>query len=164
MPKYSFEELKMMYESAEKATERRFSVTKFNYSINAGIIIANALILNRAIDKSDYFYLALIMIIVLSGLGIYLCRVWIHQLKYYQNLNAAKFHVINKMSKNLSFGSDNNHVELISYEPFKCEWKKFQENMKSKEKAPNAEYYLPKGFIFIYILVIVLSPFITIIH
>lgn len=63
---YSFEELKLVYESAEKVTDRRISLNKFNYSICTAVFLAIAFIWNWALTNPKYAYAGILIALVLS--------------------------------------------------------------------------------------------------
>ena len=54
--KYSFEEYKLIYDSAEKVTDRRISNNKTNYSMSIAILAAIAIIWKWAIDNNIHIF------------------------------------------------------------------------------------------------------------
>lgn len=171
MEKYSFDELKMMYESTEKVTDRRLGTNKTNYSINIAIVVAIGVIWQWAIKNPDYFFSGLLLVIIISGVASVFCSLWIGQIRDFKKLNQAKFEVINEMSRNLTFDSQISESGIKSYIPFDKEWEKLsainalqeaQKNNVIALKSTNTEYFIPKAFRLIFVLFCIIS-FLTII-
>ncbi len=159
MEKYSFEEYKLVYDSAEKVTDRRLSNNKTNYSISIAILVAIAVTWKWTIDKPDYFFCGIILVLIFAGFATVFCSLWIGQITDFKKLNQAKFEVINQMAPNLDFESN----EVKSYEPFDKEWKNLTEikaiQTKSRNniialKSTNAEYFIPKAFRVIFLIIL----------
>lgn len=166
MDKYSFDELKMMYESAEKVTDRRLSTNTTNYSICIGVIIAVSLIWKWTLDNPPYFFCGLLLVIVLTGIAIVFCALWIGQIRDLKNLNTAKFEVINEMAENVDFDSSHHDVNIKSFRAFDKEWKKLSEIKALQERndnkivalrSSNIEFFVPKSLRAIFILFFLLS-------
>jgi hypothetical protein len=161
MVKYSFEEFKLIYESAEKVTDRRLSLNKTNYSINIVFIAAIAFLYKWGIDNKEYYMLVQLLISVISVMSVLFCRLWKKQIKEYKMLNTAKFQVINEMAKYLSFESG-----VISNLPFEKEWDKLREfnQLQRKDKtglnplkSSSLETFMPNAFQFIFWLTLTIS-------
>ncbi len=157
--KFSFEEFKLMYGSAEKVTDRRIALNKFNYSICTAIFLAIAFIWNWSLTNSKYSYTGLFIALVLSIIATIFTFYWIRQIKDYKSLNVAKFNVINEMSKNLAFPNELD-IEIASYEPFTKEWSQLETLKAVQEKnmfkiqalkSSNLEYFIPNAFRIIFI-------------
>lgn len=164
--RYSFKEVEMMVASAEKVTERRINNNKTNYSVNIAVIIAIAFIWRWTITHTDYFFCGQLMIIIIGSLAILFCSLWIKQITDFKLLNAAKFEVINEMSENIIFESSNTTLDIISYEPFKKEWEKLKKLKGLQEQTQNrivvlkstfTEYFIPKSFRIIFMLILAFS-------
>lgn len=166
MTRYSFEEFKLMFESTEKVTDRRHSHNKTNYSICAAILVAIAFVWKWASEKTDYFFCGLLFILVISFFAFIFCRLWLGQMQDFKNLNTAKFDVLEKMSKDLFFEETPRHTKLISFQPFKKEWEYLKKEGLLKERrgtsalamgATRIEEFLPKAFMFMFILITIIS-------
>lgn len=163
MEKYSFEEYKLVFQSAEKVTDRRLTNNKTNYSISIGILAAVAIVWKWTIDNPDYFFCGIILVLILTAFATVFCSLWVGQISDFKKLNQAKFDVINKMATKLQF---ENSPEIISYEPFDKEWKKLEEikalQDKTKNniialKSTNTEFFIPKGFRVIFAIIFFIS-------
>lgn len=155
MIKYSFEEVKMMYESAEKVSERRISANKFNYSICAGLFVAIAVIWKwGTADDRKYYLGAILFILILTAVAIVFCIYWKKQIQGFKDLNEAKFKVIEEMSEKLYFDSPEGDFHIISYTPFSKEWESLQKSKKLTKNKDNSwvfkytenELFMPFAF------------------
>jgi len=162
MKKYSFDEYKLVYDSAEKVTDRRLSNNKSNYSISIAILVAIAFVWKWTTDNNEYFFCGTILVLILAGFATVFCSLWIGQITDFKKLNRAKFDVINNMASKLYF---ENSV-VVSYEPFDKEWKKLIEidalQAKPKNniialKSTNAEYFIPKAFRILFLIIFIIS-------
>jgi nitrogen fixation-related uncharacterized protein len=149
----SFEEFKLFYESAEKVTDRRLELNRWNYSICVAIIVAIAAIAKTTLSSS-LFPVGLVAIAVLCVVAILFCFLWVGQIRDFKNLNNAKFEVLNEMAPNIEFDAGN-PGRIISYCPFAKEWKKLADLKALDElgrtniialKSSNLEYFIPKAF------------------
>lgn len=163
---YSFDEFKLMYDSAEKVTDRRIALNKFNYSICTAIFLGIAFLWNWSLTHAEYDFAGIFMVMILSIIASIFTFYWIRQIKDYKSLNNAKFNVINGMSKNLYFPNESNEVKIDSYEPFIKEWEELktlsaiQEEKRFKIvalKSSNLEYFIPNAFRLIFIAMTILS-------
>ena len=164
--KFSFEEFKLLYESAEKVTDRRVSMNKYNYSICTAIFLAITFLWNWSLTNAEYAYGGIFVVVLLSGIATVFTFYWLAQIKDFKALNNAKFSVLNEMSKNLFFQSNDNEIKIESYEPFKKEWDKLlalsalQEKSQFKIialKSSNMEYFIPNAFRGLYIMLFFIS-------
>lgn len=164
---HSIEEVKMMYESAEKITDRRLALNKFNYTINLAVLSALGLVWKFTFSDEHLFFLGTLFILILTALATSFCTLWVKQIKNYKQLNDAKFEVIKDMSQNLSFDSSNPNTSQQLYGAFEEEWRKIkkirgalQKNKRFGIKAmssTNAEYFVPQALRVIFILFFLLS-------
>jgi hypothetical protein len=127
--KYSFEEFKLYYESAEKVTDRRIALNNWNYSICVAVLLAIGFLWNWSIDHIKYSYPCLTLVCLFSILAAIYTRYWLEQVKSYKRLNTAKFDIINKMAPDIAFDNqlfDKEIVDIVSSEPFKKEWEEVE--------------------------------------
>jgi hypothetical protein len=166
--KYSYDEFKLMYESTEKVTDRRLQTNRWNYTICTAILIAIAGIVKYSVSNIPFFYIGLSFTVVLCGMAVLFCRLWIGQIRDFKSLNHAKFQVLNQMAPNLEY--DLEHPDILTpYCPFEKEWHKLKEIEALQEqgktnfialKSTNIEYFIPKAFIALFLsAVIVVSVF-----
>lgn len=170
---YSFEEFKLMYESAEKVTDRRIALNKFNYSICTAIFLAIAFLWDWSLTNAEYDLAGIFMVMILSGIASIFTFYWERMIKDYKSLNNAKFNVINGMSKNLFFPNETSGVKIDSYEPFTKEWDELQNlsALQTKKrfkivalKSSNLEYFIPYAFRAIFLSISFLSLFAIILN
>lgn len=160
--KHSFEEFRLMYESTEKVTDRRLQTNRWNYTICIAVLVAIAGILKYCVENSPFFYLGLSAVIILSGMAILFCLLWIGQIRDFKSLNNAKFDIINSMAPHVEF--DSGHPNTItSFCSFEKEWKRLEEMKALQEagrtnfialKSTNIEYFIPKAFIVLFVSII----------
>ena len=119
----SFEEFKLIYESAEKVTDRRLTKNSQNYSISVGITLAIAVIANWSISNPRYRFSGFTLIAVVSGMASVYAKLWLKQILDFKLLNTAKFEVLNEMAPFIEFpAKENGEKCIVSYQPFKREW------------------------------------------
>jgi len=155
----SFQEFRLIYESAEKVTDRRINNNRSNYAISLGVMIAIAIIVNWTISNNGYYLWAMAAVLALSSLGMLFCVGWINQIRDYKNLNTAKFKVMSEMAQKMRFDSDYKEVP-VSYRPFEREWEILSEmqgalsmqSMGMTLSSTASENLLPRGLIFLFIL------------
>ena len=161
-PRYSFDEFRLMYESTEKVTDRRLQTNRWNYTICIAVLVAIAGILKYSVGNSPFFYLGLFTIIVLSGMAILFCSLWIGQIRDFKSLNNAKFEIINSMAPHVEFDPDHPGT-ITSFCSFEKEWKRLEEVKALQEasktnfialKSTNIEYFIPKAFIVLFVAII----------
>jgi hypothetical protein len=161
----SFEEFKLFYESAEKVTDRRLEMNRWNYSICVAIILAIAAITKASLG-STLFPAGLAATIVLCVVAILFCGLWVAQIRDFKKLNNAKFAILNEMAPNIEF-DPGNPGRVASYCPFDKEWRRLDDLKALEElgrtniialKSSNIEYFIPRTFaaLFFGILIVVL--------
>lgn len=164
--KYSFDEYKLYYESTEKVTDRRLENNKWNYSICIGIVLAIAYIWNWSISASTYAFIGLTITSILSFMASLFSSLWIGQIRDFKSLNNAKFEVLNNATHNLAFDVQSSGINFVSFNPFSEEWKKIEVLRALQEeqsyniialKSSNMEFFIPKAFRVIFILIFVIS-------
>jgi hypothetical protein len=160
--KFSFEEFKLFYESTEKVTDRRLEANRWNYSICLAIIIANAFIVNWALEKVDYFYVGITVALVLCAMAVLFCSLWMGQIRDFKSLNNAKFAVLNQMAPQVEFVPESPDF-IVSFCPFEKEWQSLQKSKAAQEvfqnkiialKSSNIEYFIPKAFMALFSMAI----------
>jgi hypothetical protein len=172
---YSFEEFRLMYESAERVTDRRLSGNKFNYSIGVGVVLAIAAVANWSISNPQYKYTGFTLILLLSVMGIIYVRLWHKQTLDFKALNTAKFRVLNEMAPLVRFKAGENIYDggIVSFQPFDREWKILQElhalQRPAKRRAialssTDAELFIPNAFQAIFALTGLISLVAIIFH
>ncbi len=124
--KYSFDEYKLYYESTEKVTDRRLATNAWNYAVCTAIMVAIAALASWSLSRPDFRLITIVAILMLAGMGMLLCTLWIGQIRDFKALNNAKFEVLNAMAPLVQFGAND---DRISATPFAREW----EILKSKE-------------------------------
>lgn len=97
-------------------------------------------------------------------MAVLFCSLWIGTLKDYKLLNTAKFEILNEMSQNLTFGTEK--PKVISSNPFQKEWEKLNKMNALEDvnllnilalKSSNIEFYIPKAFRIIFIIIFLIS-------
>lgn len=161
--KVSFEEFKLFYETTERVTDRRLETNRWNYSVCLAMFLGIALAARWAIVSSTSFIPGIVSVVVLATMAIIFCRHWLAQIADFKSLNNAKFDVLEKMAPAVVFESEC-HQDLKSFLPFEKEWKRLQEIKALQQpkglnflalKSSGIEYFIPKAFIFIYVLAII---------
>lgn len=150
--RYSFEEFQLVYESAEKVTERRLSLNRFNYSVCVALLLATVYMVNWSRTNLQYSYLGLFFAFALSVLAVLFCIYWLAIISDYKRLNNAKFAVLAEMAPRVWFGP-NAPPNLVSAEPFKREWRivktielDFRKDKLQVLSSSSAELFVPKAF------------------
>jgi hypothetical protein len=152
--KYAFEEFKLFYDSTEKVTDRRLSANTWNYSICTAILIAISALINWGLSKPTFLAISAVSVILLCGMAVLFCSLWIGQIRDFKALNNAKFNILNHMAPHVCFGESGSDPRVSSC-PFEREWIALQEANAIQEvsgqkvialKASNMEYLIPKAF------------------
>jgi len=161
--KYSFDEFKIVYESTEKVTDRRLQTNRWNYTICTAVLVAIAGIIKYSVGNEAFFHIGSVVALVLSSMAILFCCLWVGQIRDFKSLNHAKFDVINEMAPHIEY--DPEHPDVLKpFCAFEKEWKKLEEMKALQEKgktnfialkSTNIEYYIPKAFITLFVLVII---------
>jgi hypothetical protein len=105
--KLAFEEFQLMYESAERVTDRRISSGRWNYSICTAVMIAIALILQWSVTHPAFLAAGVAIAVILCTLAMFFCSLWVAEIYSYKNLNTAKFKVLSEMASLVAFGPPN---------------------------------------------------------
>jgi hypothetical protein len=164
--RYSFDEFKLYYESAEKVTDRRIANNQWNYSVCVATIVAIALVWSWSVNNRAFAFLSLTVVAALSILGVLFSTLWIRQIADYKSLNAAKFSILNDVAPGVAFPSTSKSEEIVSSNPFKREWEALQTMDALRElgsrnlialKSSNIEFYLPKAMRLLYVLSLIVS-------
>jgi hypothetical protein len=129
---FPFDEFKLIYESAEKVTDRRLELNRSNASLSILVIAGMGITAGWAHDKPDTIWFAFGLTGAMSVLGYFFCLWWRQQLVSYKDLNTAKFDVLNEMAKNVVFPGYGDRA-VTSAEPFDREWQKL---LKRKQLQP----------------------------
>ncbi|QDT43454.1 hypothetical protein Pan241w_35550 [Gimesia alba] len=162
-PKVSFEEFKLFYETTERVTDRRLDTNRWNYSVCLAMFLGIALTARWALVSTTSFIPGIVSVVILATMAIVFCRHWLAQIGDFKSLNNAKFDVLAKMAPLVVFESEQ-HQDLKSFLPFDKEWERLQEIKALQQpkalgflalKSSGIEYFIPKAFIFIYILTII---------
>lgn len=160
--KLSFDEFLLFYNSAEKVTDRRLEMNRWNYSVCTAIVVACAIILGWATTNPNFLIIAFAAVIILSCMAILFCRLWIAQIKDFKMLNNAKFEVLNQMAPHLSFSESKDDARK-SFLPFEKEWAALKKTKSTVElsntnifvlSSSNIEYLIPNAFTWLFILLI----------
>jgi hypothetical protein len=165
-PRYSFDEYKMYYESAEKVTDRRLAINSYNYTICTAAIVAIAALTSWTWSRPEFRLITIAIDILLPIMGILFCSLWVKQILDYKILNTAKFEVLNEMAENISFSEDDN--SRISARPFKKEWDIVEEKNGTRKvqnskillialQSSNMEFAVPRAFRLIFVAMIAVS-------
>lgn len=163
----SFEEFKLIHESAEKVTDRRLTKNSQNYSISVGITLAVAVIANWSISNPRYRFSGFTLIAVVSGMASVYAKLWLRQILDFKLLNTAKFEVLNEMAPFIEFPSkDNGNKCMTSYQPFKREWeimKRMSALQNTKTfgfkalRSTSEELFVPNAFFVIFVTTTIVS-------
>ena len=158
--RYSFEEFSLYYQSTEKVTDRRHAINKWNYSLCAAIMTAIAAITSWTLERAEFRLVMIMSVLVLAGMGMLLCVLWVGQIRDMKDLNNAKFDVLNAMAPHVQFEHD---TSLTSAEPFAREWK-LLEAMKAARpvatmeiiamRSSDTEIFLATAFRWLFLLIV----------
>lgn len=141
------EQYRLFLETSERLVERRQSVNNFYLSANTAIFSVVAVMISLMEKQgSDLLPLVLLAFILLSIVGIVLCSSWISILGSYGTLNSSKMKVISIIERRMP-------ISL-----FDSEWKVMSDKLNSKKYVSftDGEKRLPKLFIALYILLIII--------
>ena len=100
--RYSFDEYKMYYESAEKVTVRRLAINSYNYTVCTAAIVAIAALTSWTWSRPEFRLITIGIDIFLPIMGILFCSLWVKQILDYKILNDAKFKVLDDMAEHIS--------------------------------------------------------------
>jgi len=111
-----------------------------------------------------------IAIVILAGMGVLLCSLWIGQIRDFKDLNSAKFEVLNMMAPLIRFGADQT---LVSARPFEQEWSILDKKKATREvdtmeivalRSSNAELLVPRAFRWLFALITAASIITTVVN
>jgi hypothetical protein len=165
---YSFDEYKLYYETTERVIDRRIALNNWNYGVCVAILVGLGLIANWTTTNEKLQMVALVWIVVMSVLGMVLCRYWVKRLEDLKALNDVKFEILNKMAPAVAFDE---HAKLKSAEPFANEWIILTANKATKTvkngtltvlRASGAEFLTPYAFGIIFLSSAILACVVTI--
>jgi hypothetical protein len=161
----AFEEYKLYYESAERVTERRLDLNKWNYSVMVATLLAIGAVLTWAAQRPNHAVVGGAGVVMLSLMAYLHCSFWTRQIDDFKALNTAKFKVLDEMAPYVRFPESDEGEELRSYEPFRREWESMQRNHAVHEihrtgfgrmialKSSTAEYFMAQVFRWAFLLV-----------
>lgn len=162
----SFDEFKLYYESAERVTERRLDLNKWNYSIMVATLLAIGAVLAWATSQPDHEFVGSIGVIMLSLMAYLHCSFWLRQIDDFKALNTEKFKVLNEMAPRIRFPDKGPGITVRSYEPFRREWEAMERDnavhaiirsgMRRRMlvlKSSSAEYFMARVFRWVFLLV-----------
>lgn len=129
-----FEQYKMIVNSAIKVTEWRQATNKFYLAVNSALITAVTYLFGIGIN---------IVTPAIGVIGIVLSIIWRRNLKYYKQLNKAKFKVIYNIEKKLPL------------KIFMLEQKYYLDS--GGKSGTEIEAWVPAVFILVYIVIFILG-------
>lgn len=129
-----FEQYKMIVNSAIKVTEWRQATNKFYLAVNSALITAVTYLFGIGIN---------IVTPAIGVIGIVLSIIWRRNLKYYKQLNKAKFKVIYNIEKKLPL------------KIFMLEQKYYLDG--GGKSGTEIEAWIPTVFILVYIVIFILG-------
>ena len=118
----SFEESSSITESAERVTDRRRDLNKWNYSIMTATLLAIGGVLAWSTYAAQREFVGGLGVIGLSLMAALHCSYWIHQIDDFKALNTEKFRLLNEMAPHVRFPDSGPGITIRSYEPFRREW------------------------------------------
>jgi len=134
-----FEQYKLFAESAEKVSDRRQSTNNYFLTLNSALLAFTGYLTSISFR---------IWHIVLALAGIFICILWILNIKSFRTLNSAKFKLLHKMEEQLP-------VKL-----FTDEWEYLDKgNKEGYMRFSKIEQGIPIVFLILYIIIIVLMIF-----
>jgi hypothetical protein len=165
-PRVSFEEYKLYYESAEKVTERRLSMNRWNYSVMVATLLAIGGVVSWTTSHKSFLLTGILGILILSATASLMCVLWIKQIDDFKALNTAKFKIINEMAPLVEFEGPSGPATR-SFRCFEKEWDEMGrlqalQRAKKRRMSPvqglsstSAEYFIPRALMGIFLLVFV---------
>jgi len=160
----SFDEYKLYYESAERVTDRRLDLNKWNYSVMTATLLAIGAVLVWATQRADHELTGCVGVFILSLMAFLHCTFWIKQIDDFKALNTEKFRILNEMAPQVTF-PDTAGTHLGSYEPFRREWRAMEADDAVREirsglggrfmalKSSSAEYTMARIFRLAFLLI-----------
>ncbi|MFB6840584.1 hypothetical protein [Streptomyces sp. NPDC056361] len=155
-PPVSFEEYRLYYESAERVTERRLAMNRWNYSVLTASLLAIGVILGWASSHDTFLLAGIIGILVLSAVACFMCFYWLKQIDDFKALNTAKFEVLNDMAPLVTFEGPSGPSAAKSFNCFDREWRELARVQALQSSSSNgfvrglrsssAERFIPRAF------------------
>ena len=99
----SFDEYKLYYESAERVTDRRLDLNKWNYSVMTATLLAIGAVLVWSTQRADHELTGCVGVFILSLMAFLHCTFWIKQIDDFKALNTEKFRILNEMAPRVTF-------------------------------------------------------------
>jgi hypothetical protein len=164
-PHVSFDEYRLYYESAERVTDRRLEVNRWNYSIAVTTLIAIGLVLVWGTSNPTREFVGIIGVVLLSVMAFLHCSFWVRQIDDFKALNTEKFTILNDMAPHVRFQPAGPYERIGSGEPFRREWDAMIEDNAIREinrtglrrmvalRSTGAEYFIPNAFRFLFVFV-----------
>jgi hypothetical protein len=161
----SFDEYRMYYQSAERVTDRRLEINRWNYSIAVTTLVAIGLVLVWGTSDPKNTYVGIAGVIMLSIMAFFHCTFWVRQIDDFKVLNTEKFAILNDMAPHVRFPSSGPSDQVRSAEPFRREWRAMAEENALHEirttglrrmlvlKSSYGEYFIPNAFRLLFLLV-----------
>jgi hypothetical protein len=161
----SFDEYRMYYESAERVTDRRLEINRWNYSISVTTLIAIGLVIVWGTSDSTHEVVSIAGVVMLSIMAFLHCSFWVRQIDDFKALNNEKFSILNDMAPHVRFQPAGPYERIGSHEPFRREWDAMIEDNAIQQlhrtglrrmvalRSSGAEYFIPNAFRFLFMLV-----------
>jgi hypothetical protein len=161
----SFDEYRMYYQSAERVTDRRLDVNRWNYSIAVTTLIAIGLVLVWGTSAAKNTDVGIAGVVMLSIMAFLHCTFWVRQIDDFKALNTEKFSILNDMAPHVRFPPIGPYERIRSAEPFQREWDAMIEENALREinrtgvrrmlvlKSSAGEYFIPNAFRLLFVLV-----------
>jgi hypothetical protein len=161
----SFDEYQLYYQSAERVTDRRRDLNRWNYSIMTATLLAIGGVLAWSTYDVQREFVGCVGVIGLSLMAALHCSYWIHQIDDFKALNTEKFRLLNEMAPHVRFPDSGPGITMRSYEPFRREWDAMDELDQLSEirrsgvgrilalKSSSAEYTMAQVFRYAFLLV-----------
>jgi hypothetical protein len=153
----SFQEYKLYYESAERVTDRRLAMNRWNYSVSVAVVLAIGAVITWSASRESFAFVGVCGVLVLSIMAALLCTFWVKQIDDFKALNGAKFSILNSMAPDVVFDGPDGPSVAQSYRPFEREWDMLSASQ-AVQKVPRgrlrgalvlsssgAEYFIPKA-------------------
>ena len=161
----SFDEYRMYYKSAERVTQRRLEVNRWNYSIAVTTLVAIGLVMVWGTSSGKNVPVGVAGVLMLSVIAFLHCTFWIKQIDDFKALNNEKFAILNDMAPHVRFQPIGPYERIRSAEPFQREWDAMIEENALREinrtgrrrmlvlKSTAGEYFIPNAFRVLFVLV-----------
>lgn len=100
---------KLHSEMIDKLSQKRNVTSQFNIALLSGLITFLISILDKNILISKY-----LICLILGGLGIIICIIWIIHLRRYKKILEAKFTIITELEEKLAFAFYQREWEILN--------------------------------------------------